>query len=61
MRFFSQLIDRVPPMQKFPFIAVDICYFAVAAGCGGKSRIIGKDTRVCIEFANVYHIRPCGG
>jgi len=60
VRLVSQLLDGVAPIEKFALVAVNIGDGAVAGCRRGEARIVGEQTRLGVERADVDDIRTHG-
>ena len=61
MRFARQLLDRVATVQQHALVTVNKGDRAVASSGRGKTRVVGKDTRLSVKLADVDNIGAVGG
>ena len=57
-RLFGQLLNRITAMKEHAFVAIDIGQLAFAACSRSEARVEGEAIGLCIQLADIEHIRP---
>ena len=53
-----QLLDRIPAVEQFTFVAVNVGDGRLTRRRRQKSRVIGEHAGLCVQLADIDHIRP---